>query len=672
MAYPTMQPPAYVTAAYGGGQYYPVQQPWTANQVQQQPFAPLAGYAPPQPAPTQNFEAPATNGQQKQKVSPGQDILQQYWTANQVQPQPFDLVAGFAPPKLAPSQKSEAPATNGQQKQTASPGQNILQQYWTANQVQQPPFAAMTGYLPTQPAPAQKFEAPTTNGQEKKIGSLETVVNQQALKANQVQQQAFAPVAGYAPPQLTPVQKFEASAANQKQKQTATLQQDNLQQYWTANQVQQHPFAPLATYVPPQPVPAQKFKAPAMNGQQKKTGSLEGDPNQQALKANQVQQQPCTPVPGYEPPKPAPAQKFKALATNGQEKKTGSLKADLKQQDLKEKQVQKRPCTPVVGYEPPQSAPVQKFEAPVTNSQQKKIASLQEDLEGTKETLAREREDSGVKLKKQSKKIKDLEAKERFRKKEIKELKEAKALAEDMWKKTCEEKDALSAMMKSMEKEGCKMARLLKAKEDSLSKAENKATALELDNKVLKKEKLEVDEEVARLKAECEKLLDQMEVKESTAERISTLEDEVACYRSAYEKTALQLKRMSKESEERKQEIEKICVEADEEKATLSKKLKSLSLKCSRKDKVIESGKAAHDDLQKIVENEKAIQNELKKENNTVKSELKKLQNEVESLSQQNHFLQEENYYLRKYSGIKGRFRRVRHFFRRVSDRFSS
>lgn len=48
------------------------------------------------------------------------------------------------------------------------------------------------------------------------------------------------------------------------------------------------------------------------------------------------------------------------------------------------------------------------------------------------------------------------------------------------------------------------------------------------------------------------------------------------------------LKRMSKESEERKQEIEKICVEADEEKATLSKKLKSLSLKCSRKDKVIE------------------------------------------------------------------------------------
>jgi len=45
---------------------------------------------------------------------------------------------------------------------------------------------------------------------------------------------------------------------------------------------------------------------------------------------------------------------------------------------------------------------------------------------------------------------------------------------------------------------------------------------------------------------------------------------------------------MSKESEERKQEIEKICVEADEEKATLSKKLKSLSLKCSRKDKVIE------------------------------------------------------------------------------------
>ena len=24
------------------------------------------------------------------------------------------------------------------------------------------------------------------------------------------------------------------------------------QQYWTANQVQQHPFAPLATYVPPQ------------------------------------------------------------------------------------------------------------------------------------------------------------------------------------------------------------------------------------------------------------------------------------------------------------------------------------------------------------------------------------------------------------------------------------
>ena len=30
------------------------------------------------------------------------------------------------------------------------------------------------------------------------------------------------------------------------------------------------------------------------------------------------------------------------------------------------------------------------------------------------------------------------------------------------WKKTCEEKDALSAMMKSMEKEGCKMARLLK------------------------------------------------------------------------------------------------------------------------------------------------------------------------------------------------------------------
>ncbi|KAK2566365.1 hypothetical protein P5673_009867 [Acropora cervicornis] len=369
---------------------------------------------------------------------------------------------------------------------------------------------------------------------------------QQALKANQVQQQAFAPVAGYAPPQPTPAQKFEASAANQKQNQTASLQQDILQQYWTANQVQQHPFAPVATYVPPQ----------------KKTGSLEGDPNQQALKANQVQQQPCTPVPGYEPPKA--------------------------------NQVQQRPCTPVVGYEPPQ----------------------------------------------------------------IKELKEAKALAEDMWKKTCEEKDALSAMMKSMEKEGCKMARLLKAKEDSLSKAENKATALELDNKVLKKEKLEVDEEVARLKAECEKLLDQMEVKESTAERISTLEDEVACYRSAYEKTALQLKRMSKESEERKQEIEKICVEADEEKATLSKKLKSLSLKCSRKDKVIESGKAAHDDLQKIVENEKAIQNELKKENNTVKEELKKLQN--------------ENYYLRKYSGIKGRFRRVRHFFRRVSERISS
>lgn len=38
---------------------------------------------------------------------------------------------------------------------------------------------------------------------------------------------------------------------------------------------------------------------------------------------------------------------------------------------------------------------------------------------GTKETLAKEREDSGVKLKKQSRKIKDLEAKERFRKKEV-------------------------------------------------------------------------------------------------------------------------------------------------------------------------------------------------------------------------------------------------------------
>lgn len=137
------------------------------------------------------------------------------------------------------------------------------------------------------------------------------------------------------------------------------------------------------------------------------------------------------------------------------------------------------------------------------------------------------------------------------------------------WKKTCEEKDALSAMMKSMEKEGCKMARLLKvttrhvmlkivsfpgcslssqkrggmapacqfrnqalssagmkiccfskksflkaafplmrfqAKEDSLSKAENKATALELDNEVLKKEKVEADKEAARLQAECEKV----------------------------------------------------------------------------------------------------------------------------------------------------------------------
>ena len=38
---------------------------------------------------------------------------------------------------------------------------------------------------------------------------------------------------------------------------------------------------------------------------------------------------------------------------------------------------------------------------------------------GTKETLAKEREDSAVKLKKQSRKIKDLEAKERFRKKEV-------------------------------------------------------------------------------------------------------------------------------------------------------------------------------------------------------------------------------------------------------------
>ena len=51
---------------------------------------------------------------------------------------------------------------------------------------------------------------------------------------------------------------------------------------------------------------------------------------------------------------------------------------------------------------------------------------------------------------------------------------------------------------------------------------------------------------------------------------------------------------MSKQSEERKQEIEKICVEADEEKATLSKKLKSLSLKCSRKDKVIEVRENGH------------------------------------------------------------------------------
>lgn len=201
------------------------------------------------------------------------------------------------------------------------------------------------------------------------------------MKANQVQQQPFAAVAAYAPPQPTPAQKFEASATNQKQKQTASLQQDIHQQYWTANQVQQHPFAPVAAYVPPQPAPAQKFKAPAANGQAKKTGSLEGDINQQALKAKQVQQQPCTPVPGYEPPQPAAAQKLEAPTKKGKEKKSGSLAADLSQQDLKANQVQPRPSTPVAGYEPPQSAPVQKFEAPVTNNQQKKIASLQEDLE---------------------------------------------------------------------------------------------------------------------------------------------------------------------------------------------------------------------------------------------------------------------------------------------------
>ena len=45
-----------------------------------------------------------------------------------------------------------------------------------------------------------------------------------------------------------------------------------------------------------------------------------------------------------------------------------------------------------------------------------------------------------------------------------------------------------------------------KAKEDSLSKAESKIIALELDNKVLQKEKHEADNEIARLKAECEKV----------------------------------------------------------------------------------------------------------------------------------------------------------------------
>ncbi|XP_068723294.1 golgin subfamily A member 6-like protein 1 [Montipora capricornis] len=320
-----------------------------------------------------------------------------------------------------------------------------------------------------------------------------------------------------------------------------------------------------------------------------------------------------------------------------------------------------QPGIPVARYVPAQQ-PAPSFQAPVTNSQQKKIQRLEELLKETKDTLQKEREDFSVKLKKQSKKIKDLEAKDKFQKNKIKELKEAKALAEDMWKKTTEEKDALSAMMQSMEKEGCKMARLLKAKEDSLSKAESKIIALELDNKVLQKEKHEADNEIARLKAECEK---------------------VACYRSAYEKTAMQLKRVSKQSEERKHEIEKICEEAEEEKATLFKKIKSLTLKCSRREKIIENEKAAQDELQKtiesdkavrdelqkIIENEKEAQDELVKENKSLKEGLRNLQKETELLSQQIHYLQEQNHHLRKYSGVKGRFRRVRHFFSRVSER---
>lgn len=85
---------------------------------------------------------------------------------------------------------------------------------------------------------------------------------------------------------------------------------------------------------------------------------------------------------------------------------------------------------------------------------------------------------------------------------------------ETTWNFTCQ------YMNQALSSAAMKMSRLIKksflnasfpricfqAKEDSLSKAENKAIALELDNKILKKEKLEADNEIARLKAECEKV----------------------------------------------------------------------------------------------------------------------------------------------------------------------
>ncbi|CAH3181932.1 unnamed protein product, partial [Porites lobata] len=254
--------------------------------------------------------------------------------------------------------------------------------------------------------------------------------------------------------------------------------------------------------------------------------------------------------------------------------------------------------------------------------------TIEKRLEDMKQTLDKEREEFSLKLKRQSRRVSDLEIKDKQQQNE----------------KT----------------------------ERDLSKAQERILNLEADNEAqrrkLEKFTDELSQEFSALRATYNELQERLRVEErTTSQTIHGLKDEYEMLTKVFQTCrSLILNRLTRKPPKSNLGI------ANQEQRSLAQRCELWKKSSHEKDLVCERAEKDKAVLSEKIQSEKAAKIELQENNETLRVELAASKKQNVLLMQEVELLKEQNYNLRYYGGVIGKFRRMKRFIVNTFRRFSS